>query len=95
MKNPFRSLLVLRRANKVYDKIQEGNVKGLWKSKTFWLNLIALFTQLIEVLPLDPSIKAVTPNAGAGFVTALGAANIAMRYMTTQPVTVVPSKVTE
>lgn len=64
-------------------------MKGIWRSKTFWLNIIAIITQVLEVLPLDPSITTAVPEVPIGL---LAAANIGARWITQDPVTVVPSK---
>lgn len=60
------------------------SAKSIWASKTFWLNLlVALATFVVEVSPAGPELG-VDPK---WVLIAVTAANIILRYVTTQPVT--------
>ena len=56
--------------------------KNIVKSKTFWVNVAMGVAAFLTELPGDVSFQ-------VGFVTAV---NIFMRYITKQPVTVMPEK---
>lgn len=57
--------------------------KSIFRSKTFWLNVLGGLVVLLEYVDtLD------VPGGGEAIATALVLANIALRYLTTQPVTV-------
>lgn len=53
--------------------------KAIWKSKTFWFNALTMGAQVSGFLPVD---------AGTATLIAAGA-NIALRAITTGPVTVI------
>lgn len=96
MLNPIKSIKDLRRnlrlnrlTNKVFDSAYESNKMGkqFWKSKTFWVNLLALLNELLKILPMNPSIQSVLiPDeiVAAG----LPVVNIALRKMTKVPLVV-------
>ncbi|MEK9722057.1 MAG: hypothetical protein VW405_01055 [Rhodospirillaceae bacterium] len=69
-----------RRANAVVSVMQEGTVKSLWKSRTFWVNLLGALFELGQLVAQE---HLVPPGVMA---IALGAINIPLRLMTTQPV---------
>jgi hypothetical protein len=50
--------------------------KSIFKSKTFWFNLLSIITAASGVIPLSPAV--------VGVVT--GVINVALRAITTQPV---------
>lgn len=56
--------------------------KSIFKSKTFWVNLLSMATAVSGVVPLDPDTSAVI----------VGCANIALRTITSDPVTVLPKR---
>ena len=62
------------------------NVKSIFSSKVFWINLImaglVILNQQIPTFHLDAETQAVV----------VGAVNILLRFLTTQAVTVVPQK---
>jgi hypothetical protein len=56
--------------------------KNIVKSKTFWVNVAMGVAAFLTELPVDVSFQ-------VAFVTAV---NVALRYLTKQPVTVLPEK---
>ncbi len=54
------------------------NPKSIFASKTVWFNLVAMVVQVL------PGLAEHVPQPWGELVTALG--NIALRYVTTQPV---------
>ena len=56
--------------------------KNIVKSKTFWVNVLMAAAAFLTELPGDVSFQ-------IAFVTAV---NVALRYTTKQPVTVLPEK---
>jgi hypothetical protein len=56
--------------------------KNIVKSKTFWVNVAMGVAAFLTELPVDVSFQ-------VAFVTAV---NVALRYLTKQPVTILPEK---
>lgn len=89
MWNPFRKLkrdLKLKRElDKVLDEVEKAkDMKSIFTSKTFWLNLIIIINELLKLLP-DNTVPTVPNSVVAGV---LPAANILLRrYATKEPVT--------
>lgn len=52
-------------------------MKAIWKSKTLWFNLLTAGAELAQTLPLPPGTVVVIASV----------VNIALRMITTQPVT--------
>ena len=84
--NPIRLARIYRRASKFFDLVEQGSKsyersgsvgKSLIGSKGFWFNLISAGVELAGVLPLPPGTVAA--------VVAVG--NIALRFVTDQPIT--------
>jgi hypothetical protein len=61
--------------------------KSIFRSKTFWTNLIGGVVVLLEYVD---TIN--IPGGGEAIATALVLANLVLRYLTTQPVAVRTSK---
>tara|TARA_R110000868_G_scaffold78701_5_gene224239 strand:- start:446 stop:691 length:246 start_codon:yes stop_codon:yes gene_type:complete len=78
--NPLRLLRIYRKADRLFTLMEEGNVKSLWKSKTFWFNLLTAGAELSNVLPLPPGTA----------IIASSLINIGLRVVTTQAVQVLP-----
>jgi hypothetical protein len=57
-------------------------MKNILKSKTFWFNLLAMAADYAGVNPLPTSYA----------VPVLGAANLVLRYVTHQPISLLPVK---
>lgn len=78
--NPVRLLKIYRRASKLGNLIEEANVKSLWKSKTFWFNLLTGAAELAQVIPLPPGTALLVTNV----------INIGLRMVTNTGVSVLP-----
>ena len=63
--------------------------KSIFRSKTFWANLLGGVLVLLEYLDTID-----LPGGGEAIATGLVLVNLALRYLTTQPVTV-SGKVTD
>ena len=78
--NPIRLLRIYRRAQKLFDLLEEAQMsKSLFRSKTFWFNLLTAAAELTSVLPLPPGTV----------IIAASVINIALRFVTDKPVHVV------
>ena len=93
--NPIRTLKVITRlskllslfekASKDWDERQrkgEDMSKSIFKSKTFWVNVLSAGLELTQVLPIPPGTLLLVTNA----------LNIALRVITEEPVHVVSPK---
>ena len=87
--NPFRTIRILTRAQRVFGLIQTATAsyerthdvsKSLFVSKTFWFNIVTAAVELSGVLPLPPGT--------VGAIAAIG--NVVLRLLTTQPAHVIP-----
>ena len=78
--NPLQLWRIYRAANRLGNLTQEATVKGLWKSKTFWFNLLTGAAELAQVIPLPPGTVVLITSV----------INIGLRLVTTEPVTIVP-----
>jgi hypothetical protein len=77
--NPIKLLKIYRKADRVVNLLGDAKVnKSLWKSKTFWFNLLTGAASLAGVIPLDPSISGAI----------VGVINVGLRLVTTEPVSV-------
>ena len=59
------------------DVLMEDKMKKFWKSKTLWLNLIAVIIQALGVNPVEPTTS----------IVALGVANAGLRLITNKSLT--------
>ncbi len=59
--------------------------KPFWRSKTFWLNLVTFLIGLFGYLSQQPWMS---QQAIELFLTAIGALNILLRFLTDQPIRV-------
>lgn len=79
--NPIQMFKVYRRANALARFLEEAHVsKSLWKSRTFWFNLLTAAAELSAVLPLPPGTLTI----------AAAVINVALRLVTSEPVHVLP-----
>lgn len=65
------------------------NSKPITKSKTFWVNFITAIAGIVTTLAGTDLIQQNPKLVGAA-ATALAVVNIALRFVTTEPVTVKP-----
>lgn len=63
--------------------------KSLFASRTFWLNALTFAAALLTAL--SGMTEAIPPAFMPHIVAALAAVNIALRMVTTQPVTISPT----
>lgn len=61
------------------------NKKSLWKSKTFWVNLLVLTAGVAGYIGGHDVVQQY-PQVVAAAGAVVGAINIALRFVTTQPV---------
>ena len=79
MTNPLKLLRIYNASNRVINELEKAKMnKALWKSKTFWFNLLTASASFVGVIPLDPHITAVV----------VGVINIGLRLVTETPVSV-------
>lgn len=78
---PWQLLKLYRKADRVADLVQEGTMKSLWVSRTFWFNLLSA---LLEVAQLVTQYQLLPPGVSTLIVNLI---NIGLRVVTTQPVT--------
>ena len=77
--NPLKMLAIYRKASVVIDLLEDAKMnKKLWKSKTFWFNILSGAAALSGVIPLAPEHVAIT--------TAV--INIGLRFATDKPVSI-------
>lgn len=75
--NPLKLLKLYRKATRVASLLEDAQVsKSLFKSKTFWINLLTAGAELAGVIPLP---------AGTMLLVVSGI-NIALRVLTKGPV---------
>lgn len=78
--NVVRLWKIYRSSQRIATMFEEASMsKSLFRSKTFWFNVLTAGAALLDVIPLPPEYTAV----------AVGVINIALRFVTTQPVHVV------
>jgi hypothetical protein len=58
--------------------------KGLWASKTIWVNIVGIAGALLGIIPPDENS-----------IVIIGAINLLLRWWTKKPVTLDPQKVPE
>ncbi len=78
--NPIKAWQLYRKAKKVADLIEDGNTKSLWKSKTFWFNLLTGLAELAQVLS---GTNLVPPGV---LTVAAAVINIGLRLVTDKPI---------
>lgn len=77
--NPFKLLTVYRKANAVLSLLEQTKMnKSLFKSKTFWFNLLTGLAQFAQVIPLSPEWT----------VLIVAGINVGLRLVTDTPVVV-------
>jgi len=75
--NPLRMLAIYRKASVVIDLLEDAKMnKKLWKSKTFWFNILSGAAALSGVIPLAPEHVAI----------ATAVINVGLRFVTDKPV---------
>ena len=75
--NPLRMLAIYRKASVVIDLLEDAKMnKKLWKSKTFWFNILSGAAALSGVIPLAPEHAAI----------ATAVINVGLRFVTDKPV---------
>jgi hypothetical protein len=78
--NPIKLMRLMKRANTLGNLLERGSMnKSLWKSKTFWFQVLSAAAALSGVIPMPPATVAV--------VTAV--INVGLRLITSEPVAVV------
>lgn len=65
-------------------------MKSIFVSKTFWFNIGAGVLEAINAM-LDPAQQVIPPELQPLFGMIVAVGNIVLRYLTTQPVAVIPS----
>ena len=81
--NIFKAWKVWRKLNPIIQLIREESMsKSLFKSKTFWVNVLTAGVELSGVLTgvVGPGVLQIVTNV----------LNIALRLVTSQPVSVMP-----
>lgn len=79
---------IARAADKTLDEVERRQRMGkeFWKSKTFWVNILALINELLKIVPLNPSIENAVPLIPTEVIVAsLPIANILLRRVTNEP----------
>ena len=80
MRNIFKLLKIYRRASTIINLMEDARVnKKLYKSKTFWFQVLSAAAALSGVIPLPPEILAVI----------VGVINVRLRLVTAEPVSAV------
>lgn len=93
--NPIRLFKMATRANRLLDLFTRASrdwdtrtaqgadmSKSLFASRTFWFNVLSIGAELSGILPLPAGTVTVISNV----------INIGLRMVTSQPVSVIPSK---
>lgn len=80
--NIIRTVKIPRKAQKLFGLLEEASVsKSMFKSKTFWWNMVSGVVELSGILSLPPGTATVIAAVG----------NILLRRLTSTPVHVVTS----
>lgn len=75
--SPLKLIKIYSRAQRVLGLFEEARMsKSLFASKVFWFNVLTAGASLLDVLPVPKEYA----------VIAVGVINIALRFVTTQPV---------
>ena len=75
--NPIKMLAIYRKASVVMDLLEDAKMKkSLWKSKTFWFQILSGAAALSGVIPLAPEHVAI----------ATAVINVGLRFVTDKPV---------
>ena len=78
--NPLRLLRIYRRAQTLAGLLEEAQMsKSLFRSRTFWFNVLTAAAELTQVLPLPSGTLVLDASV----------INIALRFVTEKPVHVV------
>lgn len=78
--NPLKLLKIYRKANRVASLLEDAQVsKSLFKSRTFWVNLLTAGAELAGIIPLPPGTT----------LLIVSGINIALRVLTQGPVHVI------
>lgn len=81
--NLIKLARIYKRASKLINLLEDAKMeKSLWKSKTFWFNILATTTSLLEVIPLPQEYV----------IPAIGIINVLLRTVTDKPVKILPHK---
>ena len=79
--NPITAWKLFRKGKAVAEQIEAANAsKSLWRSKTFWFNLLTAVGELVQVL----SGTTLVPPGTLAIVAAV--INIGLRTITNEPV---------
>jgi hypothetical protein len=77
--NPLRMLAIYRKASVVMNLLEDAQMnKKLWKSKTFWFNILSGAAALTGVIPFAPEHVAI----------ATAIINVGLRFVTDKPVSI-------
>ena len=77
--NPIKLWKIYKRAQKVITLLERGKMnKSLFKSKTFWFNLLTAGAEFAQIIPLPPGTSLIISNI----------TNIGLRLITDKAVTV-------
>ena len=77
--NPLKMLAIYRKASVVIDLLEDAKMnKKLWKSKTFWFNILSGAAALSGVIQLSPEHVAI----------ATAIINVGLRFVTDKPVSI-------
>ena len=95
MKNPLKRVRSYYKIKKAADKLLDGIEqeqklfsKSIFKSRTFWVNLLALLNELLKILPLNENITGIAIPSDI-VAAALPPINIVLRKLTRVPVRVI------
>tara|TARA_R110000765_G_scaffold71452_3_gene138688 strand:- start:688 stop:939 length:252 start_codon:yes stop_codon:yes gene_type:complete len=78
--NLIKMLRVYRRASQFFDIMKRGTMnKSLFRSRTFWFNLLTAGASIFEVVPVPPETAAIVIsliNIGLRLLTTTGIAEV-------------------
>lgn len=63
------------------------DTKAFWKSKTFWLNLVTTIVAILTAIMGLDWVKEY-PQATATIVSIISMLNVALRFLTSEPITI-------
>ena len=77
--NPFRLIKIYRRASKLAGLLEDAQMKkALWRSKTFWFQVLSAAAALSGAIPMPPELLAII----------VAVTNVGLRIVTSEPVSV-------